>query len=848
MSSIRSLLRTAAVGAVFLTVAVSGALAAHPAIFLMDKDYEEINPVTGDNADKPFSTAATCGTCHDYEEITGGYHFQMGWDKVSDDFGVAEGRPWMIGEGMMGKWCPLYLRQLAKKENESAAEIDLTVYDFVGEKASSGYSCGSCHPGGGGLEFDREGNRYDETLADDPELSEALDGDYYNSHWDKSGVVEADCFICHFEGYNFDERAYQLDQRNYRWAVVAGTGFGEVSGSVKRDQEPEVIYNKRFFNEDGSIALDMSWPPPDDNCVFCHGKADVRKRGFSWNDIHNPDVHNDQGLSCTACHPAGPDHQFAKGNASDLRLANGLDGTIKTCEDCHTTGFMGATIPRHSKIRPSHLKRIACESCHIPSLHRSALAGLDATTGEMQQYYTPPDADDLGEVKEWFPSYIRADDDDIYPYNTLLVIWWGNLDEDGIVYPLWLSEHKAGWELFGNEITDDNGDDIPEVNRPEEIVAGLKGFALSLQGNERFSQVHPVLVKAGKSYHLNEQGELAELDVPSVECVTFSISHNVAPARSALGAGGCADCHAADAHFFKGQRVVDLFDTTGKPVTRSNGLYYGCNPVAFAINTFHQQILSPLVSVGIILALFLITLHYHAYGPKHIPFVPDSGEVPRFTFLERAVHLFRLISFVLLAITGLIMAFNWHNWQELLFSSPQQMLDFHIWTGIVFIITTIAGIVMWFHDAIFTKYDKDWVRRVGGYLGYKGEVPSGRFNAGQKMFYWYSGTLGLVMGVTGLMLWVKTWFALGTICITSTIHNLAGFVLIAGVLSHAYLGTVANPGTWRVLVDGFVTRVWARHHHPNWYRALIDRGLISPDLKEEESPDHGSDKEQGEKH
>ena len=53
--------------------------------------------------------------------------------------------------------------------------------------------------------------------------------------------------------------------------------------------------------------------------------------------------------------------------------------------------------------------------------------------------------------------------------------------------------------------------------------------------------------------------------------------------------------------------------------------------------------------------------------------------------------------------------------------------------------------------------------------------------------------------------------------------------LIAGVLAHAYLGTVANPGTWRVLVDGSVTREWARHHHPNWYKALIATGVITPE-------------------
>jgi formate dehydrogenase subunit gamma len=139
----------------------------------------------------------------------------------------------------------------------------------------------------------------------------------------------------------------------------------------------------------------------------------------------------------------------------------------------------------------------------------------------------------------------------------------------------------------------------------------------------------------------------------------------------------------------------------------------------------------------------------------------------------------------------------------------------------VFILTTVLGIAACFKDAIFASYDREWVKRIGGYLGFKGEVPAGRFNAGQKMFYWYSTIFGLIMSITGMLLVFKYSFPLSTICMTSTIHNFFGFVLIAGVLAHAYLGTVANPGTWRVLVDGYVTREWAKHHHPNWYRKLI---------------------------
>jgi cytochrome b subunit of formate dehydrogenase len=52
------------------------------------------------------------------------------------------------------------------------------------------------------------------------------------------------------------------------------------------------------------------------------------------------------------------------------------------------------------------------------------------------------------------------------------------------------------------------------------------------------------------------------------------------------------------------------------------------------------------------------------------------------------------------------------------------------------------------------------------------------------------------------------------------------------VLGHAYLGTIANPGTWRVLVDGYVTREWAQHHHPYWYRLIVEKERAVSEAKE----------------
>ena len=63
------------------------------------------------------------------------------------------------------------------------------------------------------------------------------------------------------------------------------------------------------------------------------------------------------------------------------------------------------------------------------------------------------------------------------------------------------------------------------------------------------------------------------------------------------------------------------------------------------------------------------------------------------------------------------------------------------------------------------------------------------------------------------------------------------------MLAHAYLGTIANPGTWRVLIDGSVTREWAEHHHPNWFRALLEEERHGAPL--ETRKDHTKDDDGG---
>jgi len=725
---------------------------------------------------------------------------------------------------------------LAKKKNSNPDEIDITVFQWVASgslKKMAKPGCGGCHPGGGGLEFDRDGQRYDKTLQANPELAKSLDGDYYKSHWDKSGVVEADCFICHLPKYDFGLRNKHLKLWNFKWASTAASGIGQVSGFVKEGQTPTVVYNKRLFNDDGKIVLDLAYPPPAENCNFCHSMSDLKKRGFSWNDPVNYDIHNSRGMNCAQCHPSVEDkklkitkiqHNFAKGDENVSTVADDLDNTIKTCKQCHEQGYMGAPRPAHLSIRPNHLDKLACEVCHIPALHRAAGEGFSVTTGAMVNY-PKLGAKKMGQAFTWRPRFQRDKEGKLEPVNALLPVFYTNKNSDGIYYPLFMREIKKAYGQVKGQLKPKNPKK-PKIHTPEQIKIMLTGVGKALEGNKRFQAISPRMHKGGKIYSLNDKGEVVKGEdhtwVGHLE--GFNINHNVAPATLALGANGCGDCHSSDAHMFKGQIVTNMWGPTGKPTFISSGRLFGCRPWAFYLNQFHQTYLSPYVSILLLLLVFGITLHYTGQGPKGADFTYEPAVIERFRLSERWTHMVRMIAFLLLTLTGYIFFYNNVTLLGMLFNSPAGAVIFHWVTGLIFIAASIVSLVLWAKDAKFANYDREWLKKHGGYFGGKEvEVPAGRLNAGQKIFVWLTGILSLIMGVTGVLLIFKNNLPLTFNCAMSTIHGLFAVVLVAAVIAHAYLGTIANPGTWRALIDGKVGRKWAQKHHSEWYKEIQEK-------------------------
>ena len=98
----------------------------------------------------------------------------------------------------------------------------------------------------------------------------------------------------------------------------------------------------------------------------------------------------------------------------------------------------------------------------------------------------------------------------------------------------------------------------------------------------------------------------------------------------------------------------------------------------------------------------------------------------------------------------------------------------------------------------------------------------GRYNAGQKVLFWVQVTCLILLLVTGIVIWQPYFapaFHITVLRLAVVVHSIAAFILILGIIVHIYAGIWVK-GTMHGMIRGTVSRAWARHHHPGWYREV----------------------------
>lgn len=567
-------------------VSSSSPESSHPRIVI--RDFEGM-PLQIDSQ-RPYSPKQTCGPCHPYEKITQGYHFQQGRTDATGRILISDSydsqRPWNLSAGMFGKYRAATWdgSMLAHKVSRSPSEIDKSTFSFL-------RFCGVCHPGGGFGEFDRGGNLYyqekTKTLGwklgvDNP----VLDGDYTpfsmgvadnDSSWERSGLSEADCLMCHLKGYRWKERGAVVRGGFFKYGPSAGAGWATVKIipgelDLPRAEEMTIQYGSRDVGDFENLHLQILRRPPDENCLNCHGALEGRVGGSQWSP--RIDIHGTRGMDCVSCHPSDGAHNFAKGDVLDQTVRDDLDHTMYSCEDCHYKGKHKRAPRYRHPFSPRHMKRIACQTCHIPFLTVASDVACDhASSGITVVYKTERFlSNDPREPKKWvagvdphiwYPS-VREFKGRIIPSKPVAVLSWGDFDEKTKVVrpiPLWKIRN-----LKRPNLKDDDGDGVPELNSNEEIFAfltALKG------GKDPFGNPiapNPALLKGGFLYHLTKKGEIEKIEHEQADLVEYSINHGIMGGPDVLGARGCKDCHVKNSPFFLRKILIDPYDEKGKPV------------------------------------------------------------------------------------------------------------------------------------------------------------------------------------------------------------------------------------------------------------------------------------------
>ena len=220
-----------------------------------------------------------------------------------------------------------------------------------------------------------------------------------------------------------------------------------------------------------------------------------------------------------------------------------------------------------------------------------------------------------------------------------------------------------------------------------------------------------------------------------------------------------------------------------------------------------------------------IALFYWRKGSMKLHGAETGRTIERFTCFERSAHWANAIAFSILAISGLVMAFGKFFLHPVLGGTLFGWLTYvlknlHNFAGPLFAVSLVVVILTFVRDNLPRKEDITWLLKGGGMLSGE-EVPSHRFNAGEKVMFW-GGVFGLGLIVVGSGLMLDKLipglvYERGTMQISHMVHAVATVLMMTMFLGHIYLGTIGMDGAYKAMRTGEVDETWAKEHHELWY-------------------------------
>ncbi|NQV32641.1 MAG: hypothetical protein HQ515_08110 [Phycisphaeraceae bacterium] len=501
----------------------------------------------GLNDDKPFSTYATCISCHQIESyktfvdgvekehkgIQDGWHFNP---TVDPNSAGPVGEPWIYWDCATGTQLPLSDR--AWPGTFTAKEAGLSDWWMT-------RIFGRHMPGGGRGVLDE---------------SAALNPD---DDWAQSGNLQVNCLACHDAEPLHDQaqQALLLKKNAFKWAGAATSAFAHVEVSKPNvgaenfaDLVPGIVYDESRFFAGNKVRMDLRADVPNARCQFCHSTTMAHGNNADWQE----DVHLAAGMSCVDCHTNGLDHQITRGYETEAEVTGRVEASTVSCKGCHlgqdqdnqpTAGRFGAPYPAHKGIPAIHFDVLSCTACHSgpwPDKDQTVAVKTSRAhalgTRQINRAW-----DSLPHIQ--MPVFVPGSDDKIAPHKLIWPAYWGWQRGDEIS-PMPVLQIKA-WA--GRLLNMDR--EIAQVSWPEWSKQDVQDILAALQAHAE-SDAKAVYVSGGQVYRIDSEALVAE-DHDAAKPYMWPTAHNVRPAAQSLGVRACQDCHDLEAGIMFGKVAVD---------------------------------------------------------------------------------------------------------------------------------------------------------------------------------------------------------------------------------------------------------------------------------------------------
>jgi formate dehydrogenase subunit gamma len=199
----------------------------------------------------------------------------------------------------------------------------------------------------------------------------------------------------------------------------------------------------------------------------------------------------------------------------------------------------------------------------------------------------------------------------------------------------------------------------------------------------------------------------------------------------------------------------------------------------------------------------------------------NDGRILRYSFRERLMHWTAGLSYVYLLLTGLAFWSPWLFWIAMVLGGATISRALHPWVGLIFTLAVLWMFRVWAGQMGTTDRDREWWRALKHYIRNEDDQvpPAGRFNAGQKLLFWGFLGCGIVLFLSGLILWFPDRIPFLRLAAV-IVHPIAALLTIALFMIHVYMGTAVEPGAFGSMLRGDVSRKWAARYHRAWYEQM----------------------------